>query len=187
MSSSLAKRRGIILPSVVDESEISTKTNRLSFYLPPCRVPTGHISMIVPDRLYISDWEGSLNFDKLRDLNVKRIVCLERKMKDSFILEKYEREGISHHRIEIDDIPGVDIVSYKDDILKNIGDDDAAVLVHCLAGISRSVSAVMLYLCEKYAFTPHEAMCFIRENRPCAKPQYGFLFQIVKQYSPQTF
>jgi protein-tyrosine phosphatase len=52
------------------------------------------------------------------------------------------------------------------------------VLVHCKAGISRSVTIVAAYLIYALKKTKSEAMDMIREKRPCADPHLGYLCQL---------
>jgi protein-tyrosine phosphatase len=51
----------------------------------------------------------------------------------------------------------------------------ARVLVHCHAGISRSVTAVLLYLMLQYHIQLDEALEALRRIRPCVGPNAGFM------------
>lgn len=52
------------------------------------------------------------------------------------------------------------------------------VLVHCWAGVSRSVSCICAYLMESEGYTFHEALNYVRINRPVANPNEGFRQQL---------
>jgi len=52
------------------------------------------------------------------------------------------------------------------------------VLVHCVAGASRSPSVVAAYLMETEQLSPQEAMSRIRKIRPMARPQEYFVDQL---------
>ena len=54
------------------------------------------------------------------------------------------------------------------------------VLVHCNAGISRSVSVCVAFLMRKYSIGYDEALATIRVTRPSAKPNAGFEAQLRK-------
>ncbi|KAL5257666.1 hypothetical protein ACHWQZ_G012550 [Mnemiopsis leidyi] len=53
------------------------------------------------------------------------------------------------------------------------------MLVHCLAGVSRSVTAIASYLIGTLGFTAPQAVCIIREGRPRAGPNDGFCNQLI--------
>ena len=53
--------------------------------------------------------------------------------------------------------------------------DGARVLVHCHAGISRSVTVVLLYLMVQHRLPLDRALAGLRRIRPCANPNPGFM------------
>ena len=55
------------------------------------------------------------------------------------------------------------------------------VLVHCMAGISRSVSLVVYYLMKKYHLSYKEAHSFVKSKRSIANPNESFQLQL-KRY-----
>lgn len=58
------------------------------------------------------------------------------------------------------------------------------VLVHCIAGISRSVSVSAYYLMKKYGTTYSKAIEFIRDARSIANPNLSFSSQLISyQYN----
>lgn len=52
------------------------------------------------------------------------------------------------------------------------------VLVHCYAGLSRSVTIVAAYLMQTHRVTADEALRMIRSKRPYSEPNPGFLRQL---------
>jgi protein-tyrosine phosphatase len=52
------------------------------------------------------------------------------------------------------------------------------VLVHCIAGYSRSASLVVAYLIGHAALTFDEALALVKERRPVAEPNLGFANQL---------
>jgi len=52
------------------------------------------------------------------------------------------------------------------------------VLVHCLAGVSRSPAVVAAFLMEAYGLSPQQAINKIRESRPLVRPIVGFWDQL---------
>ena len=52
------------------------------------------------------------------------------------------------------------------------------LLVHCMAGASRSASVVCAYLILKYNLTVKEALELVRSARPIATPNAAFVAQL---------
>lgn len=52
-------------------------------------------------------------------------------------------------------------------------------LVHCLAGVSRSVSLCIGYLMKHKGMTLSEAFHHIHSRRPCIRPNNGFFSQLI--------
>ena len=63
---------------------------------------------------------------------------------------------------------------YTEDNLKNGGN----VLVHCVAGISRSASVVLAYLMWKENMSFEEALEYLKGLRPIVEPNDGFVKQL---------
>jgi len=56
--------------------------------------------------------------------------------------------------------------------------ETGGVLVHCNAGVSRSVSVVLAYLMSRKRCSLDQALTTVRKVRPIAKPNDGFLQQL---------
>ncbi|VDK84614.1 unnamed protein product [Litomosoides sigmodontis] len=55
-----------------------------------------------------------------------------------------------------------------------------SVLVHCIAGVSRSVCIVAAYLIAACDMSYAAALAYIVSKRPCANPNFGFRMQLAK-------
>lgn len=55
---------------------------------------------------------------------------------------------------------------------------DTRILVHCHAGISRSVSMIVALLITEYGYSYNDALAHIRRHRPEAEPNPGFEKQL---------
>ena len=60
------------------------------------------------------------------------------------------------------------------------GDDAGNVLVHCVAGMSRSPTIVIAYIMNKYGLPFVEAFNFVKQRRPIVQPNPGFVQQLKK-------
>ena len=87
--------------------------------------------------------------------------------------------GIQVIKIAIDDEADPSIDIYLDRIADYIQNAtvhyNKKVLVHCVAGISRSATFVAYYLMKYYMLTLPEALALIRQVRPRAKPNMYFM------------
>jgi len=94
--------------------------------------------------------------------------------------------NIEHHlNVEIDDVEDVDIMKYFDETNAFIAHAVAAnqgVLVHCAAGISRSVTCVCAYLMKTRKWDVDTAIEFVRSKRAVANPNSGYLEQLEIYY-----
>jgi len=52
------------------------------------------------------------------------------------------------------------------------------VLIHCVAGVSRSASFILAYLISSYNLTLQQALCHLKIVRPWVNPNKGFLSQL---------
>lgn len=53
--------------------------------------------------------------------------------------------------------------------------EGGTVLVHCTWGKSRSVAFVVAFLMRTYAMTLDQALAYVQEKRPIARPNEGFM------------
>ncbi|VDN01698.1 unnamed protein product [Thelazia callipaeda] len=60
----------------------------------------------------------------------------------------------------------------------NTKNDDGRVLVHCEAGVSRSVFVIAAYLMQKYQWSAKRAVEYVQKIRPIAQPNDGFIKQL---------
>lgn len=82
-----------------------------------------------------------------------------------------------HLTIEIDDVPNADIYPHFrtcHEFIINAHKDGKDVLVHCMAGISRSASIIITHLILKHHIDYHAAFAMVRHRRPIVAPNGGF-------------
>jgi protein-tyrosine phosphatase len=82
--------------------------------------------------------------------------------------------------IDIEDSEDVNIYkyfSYTNSLIER-AKEDGNVLVHCRAGISRSVSIVLAYMMKTYRMSLDEAIHHVKNIRRIANPNIGFLKQL---------
>ncbi|KAJ1760358.1 tyrosine protein phosphatase yvh1 [Coemansia sp. RSA 1591] len=83
--------------------------------------------------------------------------------------------------IPIDDLPEENIIQYFPQTNRFIGHalkEGGRVLVHCMAGQSRSAAAAAAYLMQTQQLTSTQALAALKERRPQIHPNEGFLEQL---------
>jgi len=88
----------------------------------------------------------------------------------------------SHLYLPLDDHPGEDISKYFDrasEFLRYYQDRGVPILVHCMAGMSRSATLLANYLMRKYKINAFTALDLIKKRRPIVRPNSGFIRQLV--------
>ena len=107
----------------------------------------------ISDFLYISNWEASNNPYELNKYNIKAVITIETHKKSKEILDYYKKNNIDYLFLYLADLPTEDISKYFDIsyefIDKHIKKGEN-VLVHCMAGVSRSSTLILNYLIRKY-------------------------------------
>ncbi|KAJ2915505.1 hypothetical protein MD484_g4924, partial [Candolleomyces efflorescens] len=90
-------------------------------------------------------------------------------------------ETFIRHQVVLDDVEDADVLVHLEACNQFIGaqlSKGRGVLVHCLAGISRSSTIVAAYLMQSRKLSPTEAVDLIRLVRPIVDPNPGFLRQL---------
>lgn len=97
------------------------------------------------------------------------------------------KDCAEYHVLPIDDYDSVDIKQYFEVastwIHGALAEKDNVVLVHCSAGMSRSVSIVLAYLIRYHDLDYDTALAAVRKTRPIACPNRGFEKQLREWYS----
>ncbi|CAG9530050.1 unnamed protein product [Cercopithifilaria johnstoni] len=86
-------------------------------------------------------------------------------------------------RIHMADIPEANISEHFAETAEFIHHarlSKKSVLVHCIAGVSRSVCIVASYLIAACDMSYASALAYIVSKRPCANPNFGFRMQLAK-------
>jgi protein-tyrosine phosphatase/thiol-disulfide isomerase/thioredoxin len=149
------------------------------------------ISQILPN-LYISNWDAGNDNDLIKQLNLKAVLTICSFFKSNTVLQFYKDNGIDFMFIKLDDTDQDDIASHFDstfNFIKYHISKGNNILVHCYAGISRSVTLVANYILreiyEDDISHPEHAVSnvleYIRSKRPMIDPNPGFLKQLVME------
>lgn len=135
-------------------------------------VACADISKII-DRLFLGSFEqGQCKFDALKERGITHILTVGVKMPPQFPNE------LVYKLVEIEDYHKVDISKHFqecfDFINESLSNPKNAILIHCWAGVSRSVTIVVGYLITFLGFNYEEAMEHVRRARHWVHPNSGF-------------
>jgi len=142
------------------------------------RDATRGASEILP-RLYISDLSFAENPTSLSSYGITHVLST---LPDNIYLPPMHPPP-ARLQISLEDFPFEELVAHLPTTTAWIRDamksnPDARVLVHCVEGVSRSVSVVAAFLIATYGWTPVEALQYIKSKRRVANPNFGFVQQL---------
>lgn len=128
--------------------------------------------------LFVGSIGSAYNLDKLLHNKITHILCLSGTIRLNFPYH------FIYHRIPMADIPEYDIISDLQQIYEFINSaktfmtedgNFGKVLIHCYQGKSRSVAVCCAYLIQHCNFSLDAALETIRQVRPIAAPNCGFM------------
>ncbi|XP_054262778.1 dual specificity phosphatase 28 [Macrosteles quadrilineatus] len=91
-------------------------------------------------------------------------------------------------RVPLKDLPSEDLLSRlhtTTDTIQQVIEGGGRVLVHCVAGVSRSAAIVLAYLVKHQRLPLHDAFTHLRACRPAVRPNTGFFRQLI-EFEQQT-
>ncbi|KAH9599843.1 Dual specificity phosphatase [Trypanosoma melophagium] len=131
---------------------------------------------VYPDKvlgfLYLGSLRTAQTVTVYQDLNIGYILSVARD------LDVRVEPGMHHLVLPVDDLPGEDFRQLFDkafDFIDKAKKDNKGVLLHCFAGLSRSVTVAAAYLMNRLGMTRDDALDLIKQARPAAQPNPGFM------------
>jgi protein-tyrosine phosphatase len=146
------------------------------------------MSVIIPGKLYLGGaLDSAYNDDFMTNNKITHVINCTKELH-----MRYPRNTIAYRiALEDDNSDGSHELIQKGAILLKswIDDPNAIILIHCVAGMSRSVSIVVAYLVINKNYTVKDAVNFLTTCRSCIRPFKGFLEQIQKHetYSAKVY
>jgi len=127
--------------------------------------------------LWVSGFEASEDVPQLVRRSINRVFNITPERKSSLVQALYAKASIMEQCFAIQDIDSANIISIIHDIAPTIQSTDR-ILIHCQAGISRSVSVAMGLMMTLEGVTLEEALNQIQAVRHIAQPNPGFITQL---------
>lgn len=132
------------------------------------------INEIVPN-LYLGDFASAANRDTLREKGFTHVITAILGV-DEMFPEDFKYLILPLRDVRSEDIFSVFPESYE--FIKEAINGGGKVLVHCMAGASRSATLVAAYLVKEFGFTADQAVDFLQHKRNVVKPNPGFKRQL---------
>jgi len=132
----------------------------------PCQIEEG---------LYLGSVGAANNKSELKRLNITHILTVANSLPPT------HPNDFVYKIINIPDREDVNIENYFDECFAFIDEakrTGGGVLVHCFVGKSRSVTVVVAYLMKKHGMSVSEALKHVKNKRPIASPNSGFMLQL---------
>lgn len=136
--------------------------------------------------LYIGAKKDALNIEKLKSLGIKSVVNVTKDCPNAF------EDQINYLQIPVDDQWSQDLMCHFDkacEFIDRYRKLNQPVLVHCLAGISRSPSITIAYVMRDQKLSLNDALNFVKSKRPAIAPHLDFLGELISyenRYPPVT-
>ena len=132
---------------------------------------------LILDNIYVGNYAFALNKDLLIKNKINYILNCGNGLKNF-----YEKENIFKYLyLPLYDSENEKIIKYKDKIKNFIKEGSSLnnkILIHCGAGMSRSVSILLLYMITELNYLYSDAYHLVKQKRKCALPNMGFRKQL---------
>ncbi|EDV97590.1 GH16949 [Drosophila grimshawi] len=131
---------------------------------------------IIPG-LFLGNASHSCDSNALQKYNIKYVLNVTPDLPNEF-----EKSGIIKYlQIPITDHLSQDLAMHFPAAIHFIEEArsaNSAVLVHCLAGVSRSVTVTLAYLMQTRALSLNDAFMLVRDRKPDVSPNFHFMQQL---------
>lgn len=141
-----------------------------------------HACEIVPG-LWLGDREAASDSEWLRSRSVAAIVNAAHNVPSPSDRFKHVARVKAAYRLDMQDVldfpsAGVAILTGAEMVHRHVAAGET-VLVHCVAGISRSAAVVIAYLLLQRDMPLRDAVATVRRARPVAYPNVGFMAELM--------
>ena len=141
-----------------------------------------HLSEIIPNFLYISSYNATKNKALLEKNKITHIINCAADFCENVFESENKYTYLSFY-LEDHVLENIECIFYECiKFIDNVKEKGGRVLVHCVQGISRSVTLVMAYLIFKNKITYDKAFNLVHSKREISSPNFGFSIQLQNFY-----
>ncbi|KAL9266247.1 Dual specificity protein phosphatase 1-like protein [Drosera capensis] len=140
-----------------------------------------NVAAHIEEGLFLGSARAAANKEGLKSLNVTHILTV------ATSLSPAHPNDFTYKIVEVSDSEDTNLAKYFHecfDFIDEAKKTGGAVLVHCHAGISRSVTIVLAYLMNRHGIPLSDAVKHVKAKRPKARPNPGFLKQLMEFEKP---
>ncbi|CAD5215039.1 unnamed protein product [Bursaphelenchus xylophilus] len=160
-----------------------TKLRLPTSYSSPCiasssseNEPSGPTEIL--DFMFLGSQEDALDRNFLSKLPIQKVINISENCPRSDLIPNDERHFL---RIPVNDTYDAKLSPFFEKAYEFIEDarrSNQKVLVHCLAGISRSATLAIAYVMRSKKLTAEDAYKFVQTRRPSISPNFNFMGQL---------
>ncbi len=140
---------------------------------------TGHAPYEILSHLYLGCRKVAASLQHLKDCGITRILNVTSSEPNNFeSLGNFE-----YKQIAVEDSHEVNMINYLPEAFKFIEEARVRgekVLVHCHAGMSRSVTVILAYMMKYNHHTLDSAYDFVKQRKQNISPNFGFMGQLLE-------
>ncbi|VDI34837.1 atypical dual specificity phosphatase [Mytilus galloprovincialis] len=130
----------------------------------------------ITEWLYLCGASG-VTIEKLRDAGITEVINC------TLDVPNVDLPEIKTTRIRIDDSPHAPLQKHFESVadhIESVRSNGGKILVHCVAGVSRSVTLCIAYLMKYQKLTLFKAHEEVIKRRPIIRPNMGFWEQMIE-------
>ena len=130
---------------------------------------------LIKDNIYIGNVYDAYDIETLKKLNINNVISAV------IGFDNIYNSDINHLSLTLIDNESQDIIRYfeiSNHFIDNIVEKKEVLLIHCIAGRSRSVTLLLAYLIYKYKYSVDEALQLVKEKRDIIEPNANFIKQL---------
>ncbi|KJE95610.1 dual specificity protein phosphatase 7 [Capsaspora owczarzaki ATCC 30864] len=170
-------------PAAVQQSKFTLHTPQSAPVPTPNRsmgqsaLAAGTPPAMILSYLYLGNQEHSADKQLLDSLKIHNVLNVAKECPNVFDAQ------LRYKKCELSDTFAQNIREAFDAAFQFIDEVKASggrVLVHCVGGVSRSVTVVIAYLISRYGLSLPESYAFVKDRRPGMSPNLNFMGQLVE-------
>ncbi|KAF8581263.1 phosphatases II [Ramaria rubella] len=127
---------------------------------------------IIDNHLYLGGLAAALDTHLMNSLGITHVLS---------VCPECTWDVPTHRAIHVNDTPDENLLIRLPEACQFIQraiDSGGKIYVHCMMGVSRSVTVVCAYLMQSQGVSTEDALAFVKSRRPVARPNYGFMEQL---------
>lgn len=132
---------------------------------------------LITHHIALGGRDDANNHDCLVKLGVSHILNVANSLPNSFA-DSYIYLNFGLHDTEDEQI--IDVMEKASAFIKHVEEIDGRVLIHCVSGVSRSVTVAILHLIMEHKMLLKDAYNYITSCRPFIAPNDGFKLQMAE-------